>query len=79
MGLFAIYGVYLWYQLEENQMLLDKIYDLVEPVVDDLDYILWGIELVGTGKITVRIFIDHENGVSVDDCQKVSRDASAIF
>ncbi len=60
-------------------MLLDKIYDLVEPVVADLDYILWGIELVGTGKVTVRIFIDHENGVSVDDCQKVSRDASAIF
>ena len=60
-------------------MILDKLYELVEPITDDLNYILWGIEIIGDGKQTICIYIDHENGVSVDDCQKVSRQVSAIF
>ncbi|AEI35475.1 MULTISPECIES: ribosome maturation factor RimP [Francisella] len=60
-------------------MLLDDLYEIVEPITADLGYILWGIEVVGTGKLTIRIFIDHENGVSVDDCQVVSKEVSAIF
>ncbi|AIT09492.1 hypothetical protein LO80_05595 [Candidatus Francisella endociliophora] len=60
-------------------MLLDDLYEIVEPITADLGYILWGIEVVGSGKMTIRIFIDHENGVSVDDCQTVSREVSAIF
>ncbi|MED7788883.1 ribosome maturation factor RimP [Francisella sp. 19X1-34] len=60
-------------------MLLDDLYDIVEPITADLGYILWGIEVVGSGKVTIRIFIDHEDGVSVDDCQAVSREVSAIF
>ncbi|MBK2086277.1 MULTISPECIES: ribosome maturation factor RimP [Francisella] len=60
-------------------MVLDKLYELVEPITADLGYILWGIEIVGSGKMTIRIFIDHENGVAVNDCQTVSREVSAIF
>ena len=61
------------------KMLLDDLYDIVEPITADLGYILWGIEVVGSAKVTIRIFIDHEDGVSVDDCQTVSREVSAIF
>ncbi|KEI34931.1 hypothetical protein clustered with transcription termination protein NusA [Francisella sp. W12-1067] len=60
-------------------MLLDKLYDIVEPITADLGYILWGIEIVGSGTVTVRVFIDHENGVSVNDCQTVSKELSVIF
>ncbi|GMN89095.1 ribosome maturation factor RimP [Francisella sciaenopsi] len=60
-------------------MLLDDLYEIVEPITADLGYILWGIEVVGAGKLTIRVFIDHENGVSVDDCQVVSKEVSAIF
>ncbi|MED7819062.1 MULTISPECIES: ribosome maturation factor RimP [unclassified Francisella] len=60
-------------------MLLDDLYEIVEPITADLGYILWGIEVVGSGNITIRIFIDHEDGVSVDDCQTVSREVSAMF
>jgi ribosome maturation factor RimP len=60
-------------------MLLDDLYEIVEPITADLGYILWGIEVIGSGKATIRVFIDHEDGVSVDDCQKVSREISAIF
>ena len=60
-------------------MILDKLYELVQPITDDLNYILWGIEIIGDGKQTICVYIDHENGVSVDDCQKVSRQVSTIF
>ncbi|AFJ43062.1 ribosome maturation factor RimP [Francisella orientalis] len=60
-------------------MLLDDLYEIVEPITADVGYILWGIEVVGAAKLTIRIFIDHENGVSVDDCQVVSKEVSAIF
>ncbi|BCD91800.1 ribosome maturation factor RimP [Francisella halioticida] len=61
-------------------MLLDNLYDIVEPIAADLGYILWGIEVVvGSGKVTIRIFIDHEGGVSVDDCQTISKEVSTMF
>ena len=60
-------------------MLLDRLYEIVEPLANDLGYILWGIEIVGSGKITVRVFIDHEKGISVDDCQVMSKEISTIF
>ena len=60
-------------------MILEKLYEMVGPVVDDAGYILWGIETVGEGALTIRIYIDHEDGVSVGDCQKISREISSIF
>ena len=59
---------------QQNQMLhvQRKVLNISSSMIEivyDLGYILWGIEIVGSGNITIRIFIDHENGVSVDDCQ----------
>lgn len=60
-------------------MLLDDLYEIVKPITANLGYILWGIEIVESSKLTIRIFIDHENGVSVDDCQIVSKEVSVVF
>ena len=39
-----------------------------------------GIEYVSQGKHSVlRIYIDKEGGITVDDCEAVSRQASAIL
>lgn len=38
-------------------MLLDDLYEIVEPITADLGYILWGIEVVGSGKLTIRILL----------------------
>lgn len=57
-----------------------KLKDLLQPVVEDLGCELWGIETQQMGRaLTVRIFIDKENGVTVDDCADVSRQVSAIL
>ncbi|MGB2144913.1 MAG: ribosome maturation factor RimP, partial [Porticoccaceae bacterium] len=54
---------------------------LLEPVVDSLGCELWGIELqMGGNTKLLRIFIDRdEDGVDINDCEKVSRQASAIL
>ena len=54
---------------------------LVKPVVEALDCELWGIEIQMGGKAKLlRIFIDRdEDGVGIDDCERVSRQTSAIL
>ena len=54
---------------------------LLKPVVDSLGCELWGIELqMGGNTKLLRIFIDRdEDGVDITDCEKVSRQASAIL
>ena len=53
---------------------------LVEPIVESLDYRLWGIEFVSRGRNSLlRIYIDADDGISLEDCEKVSRQVSAVM
>lgn len=59
---------------------LDKIKALIEPAVTGEACTLWDIELAGGhGSRTLRVYIDKEGGVTVEDCAKVSRQASLIL
>ncbi|WP_440683790.1 ribosome maturation factor RimP [Cysteiniphilum halobium] len=64
-------------------MLIDRLKALIAPEIESLGFILWGIEMdaysADTGSMTLRIFIDHEEGISIDDCQEVSRAVGAIL
>lgn len=56
------------------------LHAMVEPVVTAMGFELWGIDYQSQGKHTrLVIYIDHENGVSVDDCADISRQVSAVF
>ncbi|HHF1625427.1 TPA: ribosome maturation factor RimP [Haemophilus influenzae] len=60
--------------LEQN------LQEMLQDAVEDLGCELWGIECQRTGRfITVRLFIDKDGGVTVDDCADVSRQVSAIL
>jgi len=53
---------------------------LVEPIVESLDYELWHLEMVGGGNNSLlRLYIDHENGITLEDCTRVSREVSAVL
>lgn len=53
---------------------------LFEPAVDSMGYELVGLEFHSSEHHGVlRVFIDHEDGITVDDCAKVSRQISAII
>ncbi len=58
----------------------DKVFALINPVVRDMGYELLGLEYVPSGKHSVlRVYIDSDNGVGVNDCESVSRQVSAIM
>mgnify|MGYP000258510351 FL=1 len=47
--------------------------------VEDLGYTLWGIQyLQGRGAV-LRLFIDHDDGINVDDCALVSHEVSGVL
>lgn len=53
---------------------------MLQPVVEGLGYEFWGLEFRSQGhQSMLRIFIDAEAGISVDDCEKVSRQVSGVL
>ncbi|ETN93207.1 Ribosome maturation factor RimP [Gammaproteobacteria bacterium MOLA455] len=53
---------------------------LLQPVVEALGCELWGLQLESGGKRKLlRIYIDREEGISVEDCERVSRQSSAVL
>lgn len=57
-----------------------KLQELLQGSVEDLGCELWGIECQCVGRyLTVRLFIDKEGGVTVEDCADVSRQVSAVL
>ncbi|MCF6317954.1 MAG: ribosome maturation factor RimP [Proteobacteria bacterium] len=58
----------------------DKLSELLSPIVEDLGYRFWGLEYqVRKADALLRIYIDHENGISVDDCAKISHEVAGIL
>lgn len=57
-----------------------QLHAMLAAPVEALDYELVGLEFVRAGQhSTLRIFIDHENGITVEDCAEVSRQVSAVL
>ncbi len=58
----------------------EELVKLLQPIVEGLGCVFWGLEFHGQGKRSIlRVFIDSESGVTVEDCEKVSRQISAVM
>jgi ribosome maturation factor RimP len=55
--------------------------DMLEPGIRSLGYELVGVEYQsgGRGGGLLRVYIDSEDGISADDCQKVSYQVSGVL
>jgi ribosome maturation factor RimP len=61
-------------------MLRDTLVALLQPVVEGLGYVLWELEFVpGRGSALLRLYIDSPDGITVDDCERVSRAVSEVL
>ena len=57
-----------------------QLHAMLESPVVALGYELVGLEFVRAGQhSTLRIFIDHEDGITVESCAEVSRQVSAVM
>jgi ribosome maturation factor RimP len=61
-------------------MLRDRLIALLEPLLTRLGYELVELEYTaGRAHALVRLFIDKDGGVGLDDCERVSREASSLL
>jgi ribosome maturation factor RimP len=52
----------------------EKVAALAKPVVEEEGCTLWDVEYVReAGTWYLRIFVDKEGGLSIDDCERISR------
>ena len=58
----------------------EKVRGIIAPVINAIDIELDDIELSKMrGKALLRVFIDKEGGVTIDDCERVSHEVEAIL
>jgi len=70
-----------FYCLKESLNTKEKHLEaLLTPTVEALDCRVWGVELMSQGSHSrLRIYIDRPEGVTVEDCERVSRRVSDVL
>ena len=58
----------------------DQIEQLIEAPIESLGYQLVGVEYIQGGQSPVlRIYIDAEQGIGIEDCERVSHQVSGVL
>jgi ribosome maturation factor RimP len=58
----------------------EQLWKLLEPAVRGLGFELWGVEYQsGSTPVLLRLYIDHPDGITVDDCGAVSEQVGAVL
>ena len=61
-------------QKKSSKNVVAVVTDALEPVINELGYDVWDIEYVKEGADWfLRFTIDSENGIDINDCEKVHR------
>jgi ribosome maturation factor RimP len=59
--------------------LKQKVLQLAEQIARQQGLEIFDVELLGKGKLLLRIMIDKEGGTSIDDCERFSKSFSALL
>lgn len=63
-----------------NRQAKQKLVDMLEPVVAGFGYELVGLEYqTGRKSGLLRVYIDSDAGISIDDCQQISHQVSGVL
>ncbi len=80
MGLVPIFCLFSGNTETDMATKQETLQGLIAPVVESLECEYWGMEYLSQGRhTTLRIFIEREAGVMLEDCEKVSRQISAVL
>ncbi|MDR5609269.1 ribosome maturation factor [Arsenophonus sp. ENCA] len=56
-----------------------KLISMISVPVEALGFEFVGLEFIRARVSTLRVYIDNENGITVDDCAEVSHQVSAVL
>lgn len=60
--------------------IVQRLNDIIRPVVEGLGYELWSIELSsGNYRSILRIAVESPGGVNLDECARISRQIAAVL
>lgn len=63
-----------------REIMVESTRSLIEPIIQDLGYEFYHMEYVKEDNENfLRIYIDSPNGISLEDCEKVSRPISDML
>ncbi|MFN3471048.1 MAG: ribosome maturation factor RimP [Aquificaceae bacterium] len=65
-------------QLQEK-LIVEKVKGLVEPVIKSMGYKLFDVEFKSEKGWVLRIIVDKEGGITIGDCEEVSKRVSALL
>ena len=58
----------------------DRVREIIQPTADELGYYLWNVEYVKEGAdFILRITIDTDEGITIDDCEAMTRAIDPIL
>jgi ribosome maturation factor RimP len=58
---------------------ITSIRELLEPTIEHMGYDLYSLEQSGQSGRTLRVSIDHDEPISIEDCERVSRVAGPLL
>lgn len=59
---------------------IEKLKSIVEPIVEEMNYELVDLQYINEGgQWQLKVFIDNEAGITLDDCEKVSKKLDQIL
>ena len=66
--------------MAKGYSIAERVEALVEPCITELGYRIWDVEYVKEGaEWYLRITLDSDDGIDIDDCEKVSRAINPII
>ena len=58
----------------------DQVWQFAQPIVESLGLTLWDVEYVREGgEWYLRLYLDKEGGVDINDCEAVSRAVDPVL
>ena len=66
--------------MAKNPTVAERVAALVDPIAEEFGYFLWDVEFVKEGgRKILRITIDSEEGINIDDCEKMHRAVDPVL
>lgn len=66
--------------MKKSKNVASEVTELVAPIIEGLGYTLWDVEYVKEGtEWFLRITIDSENGITINDCEAVHRAVDPVI
>ncbi|MFH1122545.1 MAG: ribosome maturation factor RimP, partial [Pseudomonadota bacterium] len=65
---------------DRTNMITKEVADLVEPILEEMGFEMVDVEYLSyQGRWVLRLTIDKEGGVTIDDCARVSRELGDLI